>query len=275
MNAWGLIALGVIVIFLLYLLGYQAKPTAKSKSATGRRLPSSSSREDVLMEFRAQGHQKPGGEFVDAKPAFPVKAVLRFKYIDRNGEQTERTVDVKEVGTGISGNMLVGRCRLRNAMRTFYLYRIQFCFDEETGEIISNIYDYLHEKYEKTPDKMLQKLISDQYDAMRILLYVSKADGVLRAAERAIIRDTCRDMANESNITDRMIDNVFRDIGLMSEKTFKLAVRRLAKASPNIYEKTLSASVKIVATDNKVHPAEQAALDYMNKKHDHSVIQSG
>lgn len=205
-------------------------------------------------------------DFHDNKPPFRIKAVLHIQYVDREGQHTERTVDVWEVGAGMAGNMLVGRCRLRNGMRTFYLHRIRSCFDEETGEVVGDVYAYLRKKHEQSPQYVVDELLNNQYDALHILLYVGKADHVLRAAERVIIRETCRALASDSRISDKMIDNLFKDIELMTEPTFKRAVGRLAKRTADVRAIILDAARKMVATDKKVHPAEQAALAYMQKR---------
>ena len=52
----------------------------------------------------------------------------------------------------------------------------------------------------------------------------------------------------------------------MTEPAFKLAVGRLAKRTLDIQRTVLDAAEKMVASDKKIHPAEQAALDYMRKR---------
>lgn len=182
-------------------------------------------------------------------------------------------MDVSEVGVGVNNNTLIGRCRLRNEMRTFYLHHIRSCFDEETGEVVGDVYSYLRKKYEQSPNYAVDEpnyavdeLLANEYDALRVLLYVGKADNVLRAAERAIIQETCRTLAGDSHIDDKMIDRLFKDIELLTERAFKLAVGRLAKRSPETKAVVMNAAERMVATDKKIHPAEQAALDYMRKK---------
>lgn len=66
----------------------------------------------------------------------PVLDVVRFRYCDRNGQETERTV---EVYTGKRLDYFRGHCRLRGKERMFYFSRI--IGDEvvrlETGEVMS------------------------------------------------------------------------------------------------------------------------------------------
>jgi len=202
----------------------------------------------------------------DLLPSFPVKATLHLWYTDRNGQKTERVVDVQEIGAGVSDNTLVGYCQLRQEPRTFYLHRINQCVDTETGELINDVYQYLRQKYEQSPEYKIDELLNTERDALCILFYVSKADGALRKAERKIIRETCRILANDSRINDEMIDRLIKGIHLLTEPAFQLAVGRLAKRTLDIQRTVLDAAEKMVASDKKIHPAEQAALDYMRKR---------
>ena len=218
------------------------------------------------LQLTSRQPTRPDDDFHDIKPPFRVKTTLHIHYVDRECRYTERTVDVSEVGVGVNNNTLIGRCRLRNEMRTFYLHHIRSCFDEETGEVVDDVYSYLRKKYEQSPNYAVDELLANEYDALRVLLYVGKADNVLRAAERAIIRETCRTLAGDSRIDDKMIDRLFKNIELLTERTFKLVVGRLAKRSPETKAVVMDAAERMVATDKKIHPAEQAALDYMRKK---------
>jgi hypothetical protein len=116
----------------------------------------------------------------DIRPSFSATATLRLWYTDRNGQKTERTVDVWEVGTGVSDNTLVGYCQLRQEPRKFYLHRIHQCVDTETGELINDIYQHLRQKYDQSPESKIAALLNTEQDALRILLYIGKADGSLK-----------------------------------------------------------------------------------------------
>lgn len=215
---------------------------------------------------RTPGPEPEPEQVYEIRPAFPVKATLHLWYTDRDGQQTERSIDVREVGVGVINNTLVSYCHLRNGIRHFYLHRITQCADMETGELITDVYQYLRQKYEQSPEYKVDDLLNNKYDALQILFYIGKADGALRKAEREIIRETCRSLADDSSITDDMIDRLFRDIQLMTEPAFKLAVGRLAKRTADIKKTVLDAAEKMIASDKKIHPTEQAALDYMKKR---------
>lgn len=206
------------------------------------------------------------GSFWEVQQPFPAKATLRIKYEDGAGKQTERVVDVRQFGTDVNGNILIGHCRMRNATRTFRTDRIKRCVDEETGEIVSDVFAYLREKYDSSPERTRDTLIEEEYDTLRVLLYVGKADGQLRAPEKAIIRETCRALANDSRITDAMIDEIFSSLDAPTLHAFKLAVGRIGKTEAAARSLLMKAAEDMVATQKTVHPAEKEALEYMRKR---------
>lgn len=206
------------------------------------------------------------GSFWEVQQPFPVKASLRIDYENGAGKRTERTVDVRQFGTDGYGNLLIGHCRMRNATRTFRTDRIKRCVDEETGEIVGDVYAYLREKYERSPESTRDKLYEEEYDTLRVLLYVGKADGQLRAAEKTIILETCRALANDSRITDTMIDELFTSLDVPTLQAFKLAVGRLATKESEARTVLMKAAEEMVATQKTVHPSEKEVLDYMQKR---------
>lgn len=206
------------------------------------------------------------GSFWEVSQPFPVKAKLRLKYTDGASRRTERTVDVRQFGSVGPNILLIGHCNMRNATRTFRNDRIESCIDEETGEVVSEVRAYLQTKYDQSPDRTKDLLLDGEYDTLRVLLYVGKADGQLRAAEKAIIRETCIAITNDSRLTDSTIEDLVANMDIPTLQAFKLAVGRLAKRDKAAQEVVMTAAKKMVATQTTVHPSEQEALDYMNKR---------
>lgn len=206
------------------------------------------------------------GSFWEVVQPLPTKARLRLHYTDGAGNKTERTVDVRQFGALGNTTLLIGNCLLRGATRTFRTDRIQRCVDEETGEVVADVPGYLAKKYAESPEHSSAMLVESEYDTLRILLYVGKADGQLRAAEKTVIRETCVALAHDSRLTDAMIDDLLQDMEVPTLHAFKLAVGRIAKRGPEACEIVRTASEKMVATQTTVHQAEQDALDYMHKR---------
>ncbi|PCJ15225.1 MAG: hypothetical protein COB02_18230 [Candidatus Cloacimonadota bacterium] len=70
---------------------------------------------------------------------------------------------------------------------------------------------------------------------------------------------------SDQNITDEMIDKVFKSMYTPSLHTFKVAVGRAIKRNyQNI--NILDIAKKIVGTQSKITATEQEALDYIEKR---------
>lgn len=206
------------------------------------------------------------GSFWEVQEPFPVRATLRIVYEDGAGMKSQRVVDVRQFGADIYGGLLIGHCRMRNATRTFRTERIKQCIDEDTGEIIDDAYAYLLAKYKSSPEYIRDKLLEEEYDAIRVLFYVGKADGQLRAAEKQVILGACQSLANDSRLTEAHINDMYAEMDLPSIQAFKMAVGRLAKRGPDICSNLINAAEDIIATQKTVHPSEKEALDYMRKR---------
>lgn len=206
------------------------------------------------------------GSFWEVTQPLPAKARLRLKYTDAAGRKTERTVDVRQFGSIGPNALLIGHCSMRDATRTFRSDRIESCIDEETGEVVTDVREYLQTKYDQSPDRTKDLLLEGEYDTLRVLLYVGKADGQLRAAEKAVIRETCIAITNDSRLTDCTIEELFVNMDVPTLQAFKLAVGRLAKRDKAAQAVVMTAAEKMVATQKAVHQAEQEALDYMKKR---------
>ncbi len=219
---------------------------------------------------RRSGHDKDRdeweGSFWEVSQPLPAKAKLRLAYTDGAGQKTERTVDVRQFGAFGDSVLLIGHCNMRNETRTFRSDRISSCIDEETGELVNDVRGYLQAKYDASPDRTKDLLLVDEYDTLRVLLYVGKADGQLRAAEKAVIRETCVALTSDSRLTDKSIDELFTGMDVPTLQAFKLAVGRLSKREAAAQAVVMAAAEKMVATQKVVHASEQEALSYMRKR---------
>jgi hypothetical protein len=206
------------------------------------------------------------GSFWEVPSPIPVHAEFRIEYQDGSGEVSTRSIEVRKFGEMPYGALIIAYCRLRDATRTFRSDRIKSCVDEQTGEAISDVTAFLKAKYESSPEFSTDKLYEDEYDALRVLLYMGKADGQLRAAEKTVIAEACRSMASDTSITDKLVGDMLTEMETPTLHAFKLAIGRLAKRPAETKATVLETAIKIVATQKTVHPAEQEALDYMAKR---------
>lgn len=151
-----LIAAGVAVWLLWRMFSQNASGKPRNPSATYEipiRVEVTCETDDKTRSSDATDDKDSWeGGFWEVQQPFPAKATLRIKYEDGAGKQTERVVDVRQFGIDVNGNILIGHCRMRNATRTFRMERIKRCVDEETGEIVSDVFTYLREKYDSSPE---------------------------------------------------------------------------------------------------------------------------
>lgn len=206
------------------------------------------------------------GSFWEIGTPQRVAAALQFDYTDGAGSRTTRKVDVRQFGPWGDALLVIGHCRLRDATRTFRTDRMRNCVDLDTGELIDDVAAFLRERHARSPEAAGKRLVDAEYDTLRVLYYVGKADGQLRAAEKAIIRATASALVADSTLTDAAIDRVLAEMDLPTIRAFKLAVGRLASRDAPAREAVLRATEQMIATQKTVHPSEREALDYMRQR---------
>jgi len=258
----------VILLIGIWLIGVLLRRTPRSKAPPTQTLKYQHAPIELEVQvLRSEEHEPPvdltphvaeidkdnwEGSFWEVQEPFPVRATLRIGYEDGAGMKSQRVVDVRQFGSDIYGGLLIGHCRMRNATRTFRTERIKQCVDEDTGEIIEDAYAYLLAKYKSSPEYIRDKLLEEEYDAIRVLFYVGKADGQLRAAEKKVILGACQSLANDSRLTEVHINDMYAEMDLPSIQAFKMAVGRLAKRGPDTCSNLIKAAEDIIATQKTV-----------------------
>ncbi|WP_444885026.1 hypothetical protein [Microbulbifer sp. PSTR4-B] len=211
------------------------------------------------------------GGFWGATAPIKVNAHLQIDYKDGDGNSTTRSVKVKKFDELLSGGMVIGFCELRRATRTFRIDRISECMDLETGECISNVRDYLIDKFELSPERVIDTLELEFLDVLKILYFVAKADGQFKKGEAIVIAEYLRKLVSDDRVNFEMVDKVLRSYDVPSLQSFKLAVGRVMKAQEIDIDLLIDCCKKIVDTQKTVHPAEKAALEYMVKRQSMSL----
>ena len=222
---------------------------AESTAASSRRRAASSSGIDA---------PEPSLWEAPALRMLPSPREVQLDYADAAGNETRRVVRVWRFGALGEHLYARGFCMLRGEWRTFRCDRISQCVDMSTGEMI-DLGNYLGAQ-----GAAREQLLDDEYDAVRVLFYVGKADGQLRAPERELIVEACRALApGNENVDRRAVDDMLLSLEIPTEAAFKMAVRRLVLRDEPVRTIVMTACERIVATQKKVHPMEQAALDFM------------
>lgn len=195
-----------------------------------------------------------------------VKAQIKIRYKDSKGETSERVVDVRECDTWAPDGYLNGFCRMRGAIRTFRLDRIESAIDIETGELIQNLNDYADKKYEESPIAAVDKLFEDHFDALRVLFYVAKADGKFTAKEKDIYLDYCQKVHPDERLNTKVIDSALKWVNIPTRHTYKVICGKLAKADDLQKSAIMEAAEAMIATQKTVSEEEKAAIEYMKKR---------
>lgn len=192
------------------------------------------------------------------------KTDLRISYRDREGNITNRDVDVQRYAyrpdRGIGS--MIAFCHMRKANRTFLFSGIKQSIDLETGEVISSIGAYLDSLYQQTPKYAVKNFIDGNKAPLFILFCMAKADGVMRSKERSVIAD----YANKHGLTDfDAQDELLTQMKQWEANTrnrFHQAVREAKSEMVYDLEDLLEACIQIIQTDKTIHSDEIRMLNY-------------
>ena len=152
------------------------------------------------------------GAFYDVPSQRSSNKMVRIRYRDGNGSATERVVRVRAFEPQGRNGLVIGRCYLRNATRTFRFDRMARVVDEETGEIIPDLQKSLNTEWEASPIPVMDKLFDEHRDVLKLLLYMAKADGAMRAAEVAVIAQHCVDLTGDERITQALVKELMASV---------------------------------------------------------------
>lgn len=144
--------------------------------------------------------------------------------------------------------------------------RISHCVDLETGESIEDVRQHLNERYDRSPERSVEILLSDYLDTLKVLYFVAKADGQYRREEKEVVAGYIRKLIRDDRVTVAMVDDALKAVGVPSMQAFKIAAGRVLKSGqvdPTLLRRCCE---EIVATQATVHAAEQEALDYIERK---------
>lgn len=191
---------------------------------------------------------------------------IRMRYTSGQGQPSEREVDIQSYDDTTGIGMFQGFCHLRGAPRSFYFARVMQAVDAETGEIIGDLRNYLNNLWEQSTGPALRLLHSEHRSGLEILLFMAKADTAMRAAELEIITRYCQEVTGEARLDTATIRKALDFTHLTSLHGFKIKVGELLKSKPDEAARVAALCRAIVSTQKTVHPGEQAALEYLDRK---------
>ena len=257
-----LVVLAIIVVLAFYI---------------GKRIGSSNSAEIKVTLENHYGitdyNDEPGDErdsweggFWDASDPKKLTAHVEIEYEDRNKSLTTRSVQIRGFDNDLYGGVMMGHCQLRNATRTFRFDRIKKCIDLDSGEVITDLKQFLNEKYKKSPERLAEILTTDYIDVLKVFYFLAKADGQYRKEEKGVISLYLGKLVRDDRVTPKMVDGILKEISIPTIHGFKLAIGRVLKGGKVNPELLLSCCQEIVDTQKSVHPMEREALEYIEKR---------
>lgn len=188
---------------------------------------------------------------------------LNIRYEDFGGDITQRGVSI----TDFDEEQMTGLCHLRGHRRTFRYDRVLDCFNSETGEVVGNINQHLMQRYKQTLRYTLDVLYRNHPDALKVLLYVAKADGQIRAPELKVVAGFMKVLTRDFRINEDSARELLYCIDAPSLHGFKVSVGRVAsRGNPATARSLVLACRAIVNTGKTITAVEQEALDYLDKR---------
>jgi predicted DNA-binding transcriptional regulator YafY len=119
-------------------------------------------------------------------------ALVFIRYTDAQGARSQRRITMKRLFPRGDDIYIEAYCHERLAARHFYASRIREIVDMETGETSSDAVRFLrdHVLYDPIGGERadnVQRLFSDYYDEIQILVYLGRCDGRFAHPEKAAI----------------------------------------------------------------------------------------
>lgn len=205
------------------------------------------------------------GTFYEAEKPRTAKRTINIIYVDARGDRTSRTITIHAYEPTSPQGMLRATCHLRKEQRTFRFDRIEKAVDAETGEILRNLQSTLNEDWKASPESVVQKLMNEQSDLLKLMFYMAKADGAARMAEVEIITTHCQELSGRADLTVQSVKDMLQLLDLPTIAGFTHTYEKMLREQPDLAMRSAIACRAIVATQKTVHQAEQKALDVFEK----------
>ena len=188
-----------------------------------------------------------------------------IKYKDYNGRISQRRITVIDIAPyGHDDFYLESFCHERKADRTFKLSRVDEIIDLETGEGIEDKMAYCYEKYYKMNENPVQQLLEEKESEALVLLFIARADGVLRKKELEVIVEYLTIDAQKNFDKEQLIKELKKIHCLIQE--FKKHIRRIHIEKTEVEKAELLECINaVIIADKKADPLELAGLETIKK----------
>lgn len=255
----------VLILFVVAVIGYVVSRLWRRAD----RLPPTTDRgaraTDTSFEAGAPSEDDAyeGGFLDNAADPVAVDARVQIVYRDAAGTTSRRVIRVCDFDRANANGYLNAFCEMRGAHRTFRLDRVQRAVDVSTGEVLASLHQHLLDLYNASPMRSLERFADAHGLQLDVLMYVARADGAFRKAEKEIVLRFARERISDARLTDDEILKLLTDFGSSSLTAFRRDVGKLTGLPETERQLMHALAAEMVATQKTVHPAEQDALLYL------------
>lgn len=197
----------------------------------------------------------------------PAQGRYRIDYKDRNGEETTREIEVRQVQESHGRYAIDAYCYLRYDHRTFINDRVQEAVNLDSEEVVEDLACDAMAQYKASPEGCALTAIDMEWKAVAILVYVCRADGRMRKPERTIIAGFLKRRCTDLTLDDKELDSAIKSIrGIPEYREFKRFIRDLkVDGDHDKLNDLLECAKRIVASEKTIDPMEKAALEVLEK----------
>ena len=197
----------------------------------------------------------------------PCECSLLFSYIDGKDGKSRRTVDFKKLQFyGSEGSFLYGECRMRRAGRTFNTKKMTDVIDVTTGEIIEDVRSYAETTWQASSKARLEKWATENERIAKAFLFLLKGNKRPTKSDYQSLCSVFSEMLDGAIITTSDIKYLYFDSDPTTAIGFQRLVGGIVKHHPAQISWFKESAIKIANARAKPNFADQAAIDYLNKR---------
>lgn len=194
----------------------------------------------------------------------PLNNVIEFSYIDHDGKDTRRVVEIYHAAS--DGIRFSGFCRKKMDERTFYSPKVTDAVDSFSGEKIKEVMQYIADMRHLLPTIKPHPFPSEAKDIAMLLFCIGKADGQLRPNERAIICEAIHGITGKTEVSYVTIVNYLYGLSMPELDKIIANIEKIAEHKREWGEKIIAAAEKIIGPGVKAHPFELILLNMIKEK---------
>ncbi len=212
------------------------------------------------------------GWFPDTEQAKRIDCRLLIDYTGSEGKRTNRIINVQRFVPYGDSVMVLARCELRKANRTFIVERMNSCALADTGEVVEDVGAYLYSLYKQSTYYTEDKLAEEYEDELLLLWYVSRLDGRMVKKEALVIASVFQELTGDERLDDGCIRRVVGLYNPLTVAVFQRVVGKLAKRNEEVRQKLLEGAQNILSCKKTIKASEQEVVDYIKARFEREGI---